>query len=118
MTTAVQAPVKLYQFNKAWEKIAWSYLGGAVTAAGGYALAYAYKLAYSEPHHWNWKLFGLLFLSGLLAPLFKAANPFFKEFGISDLVKPFVSRATDLVASNIALQEAKPADVSSTVPPK
>lgn len=109
--TVVKAP-KTFQFNKAWEKIAWSYLGGAVTAAGGYAISYAYKVAYSEPHTWNWKLFGLLFLSGVLAPVFKAAVPWFQEFGISDLVKPFVSRANDLVAQGIAQQESAP------VPPK
>jgi hypothetical protein len=110
------ATIKTFQFNKKWEQILWSYIGGAVTAMGGYAIAYAYKLINNEHATWNWKLFALLAISGLLAPVFKAVNPLFKEFGVFDLLKPFESRIVQLVGTQLTAQTNTTSSASTIQP--
>ena len=115
--TTQQATIKTFAFNKKWEQILWSYIGGSVTAAGGYALAYLYKVVYEEHATWNWKLFALLALSGVLAPIFKALNPWFKEFGVLDLLKPFELRAVQVVGTQLqAQQQSGNPDVAQAPP--
>jgi len=105
----------MIKLNKKWELIAWSYLGGAVSTVGSYAVAYAYKIVNGEAHVWNWKLVGLLAIGAILAPVFRAINPKLNEFGILDLLKPFEKKAIDVVATQTAtVSTTAPATQSNT----
>lgn len=76
--------------SKKYEAIIWSYIGGAVTADGLYIISYLRKTIVDGLNvQWNWATFGWFTLGGLLAPVFKAVNPKFKDFGLLDLIKPF-----------------------------
>jgi len=91
--------VKL-KLSKKYEAILWSYIGGAVTADGLYVISYLRKtIVDGLDVQWNWATFGWFTLGGLLAPVFKAVNPKFKEFGVLDLVKPFERKIELVVAS-------------------
>lgn len=106
----------MIKLNKKWELIAWSYLGGAVSTVGSYAVAYVWKIVNGEVHVWNWKLVGLLAVGATLAPVFRAINPKLNEFGLLDLLKPFEKKAVDVVTAQVATVSATPVATSSNTP--
>ena len=99
--------MKIFKFklNKKYEAIVWSYIGGAVTADGIYLISYLRKTIIDGlTVQWNWALVGWFALGGVLAPIFKAVNPKFKDFGLLDLIKPFEDKATTIVADKTKTQ--------------